>query len=265
MNDFSRENFEAEVAKKFLVRANPPPILYRYRRPTDWTLAEISKCEIYASKPEDLNDPFECSAPVWWNVDLMRRHWVEEYAPMRGLSADEALREFESSWKCGVQRMADGLKQKTAQTGIVCFAAKPDSIRMWAYYAESHKGICIGYYTKYRPFNVAISVNYQNPDKPFDVFACLKNDPTEIANHIALRKAEEWKFEDEYRIPVNIEDMPRLIPFEASAIKEIRLGARIEPEFREKVLRAISVLPVRPKLIQMGCDFDRFVLTETVI
>ena len=261
MNDFSRQKFEAEVAKKFLARANPPSILHRYRRPTDWMLAEISKCEIYASKPEDLNDPFECSAPVCWNVDLMRRHWVDEYAPMRGLSANEALKEFESSWKWGVQRMAEGLKQKTAQTGIVCFAAKPDSIRMWAYYAESHKGICVGYDTKYRPFNFAISVNYQNPDKPFDVFASLKDDPTEIANHIALRKAEEWSFEDEYRIPVNIEGMPRLISFESAAIKEIRFGARIEPDFREKVLRAVSVLPTRPKLIQMGCDFERFLLT----
>jgi hypothetical protein len=264
MKTFSLEDFEAEVAKKFLARANPPPILHRYRRQNEWTLAEISICQVYASKPEDLNDPFECSAPVLWNVDLMKQHWLEA-APMRGLSVEEALREFNSSWKWGVQRMAEGLRQKTAQTGIVCFAARPDSIRMWAYYAESHKGICIGYDTKHRPFNIALKVNYQNPDKPFDVFACLKDDPTEIASHIALRKAEEWKFEDEYRIPVNIERSPRHIPFEASAIKEVRFGARIEPGFRGKVLRAISVLPIRPKLIQMGCDFERFVLTETFI
>lgn len=90
-------------------------------------------------------------------------------------------------------------------------------------------------------------------------------DPTETANHIALRKAEEWKFEDEYRIPVNIEGVPRLIPFEAPAIKEIRLGARIDPKFGEKVMEAISHLPCRPKLIQMDCDFDRFILTETII
>lgn len=256
---------EAEIAQRFLARAHPPPVLHRYRRPTEWTLSEISKCTIYASKPEELNDPFECSAPVWWNIDLMRRHWIEEYAPTRGLSVDEAIKEFEASWKWGIQRMAEGLRRKTSQTGIVCFSGKPNSIRMWAYYAESHKGICVGYDTKFRPFNVAINVNYQNPDKPFDIFACLRDDPTEIANHIALRKAEEWKFEDEYRIPVNIEGMPRFIPFEAPAIKEVRLGTRIDTAFKEKVLKAISLLPARPKLIQMACDFDRFVLTEKVI
>ena len=256
---------EAEIAQRFIARANPPSILFRYRRPAEWTLAEISKHEIYLAKPEELNDPFECSAPVWWNVDLMRRHWVEEYAPTRGLSPDEAVKEFEKSWKWGIQRIAEGLGHKASQTGIACFSAKPDSIRMWAYYAESHKGICVGYDTKVRPFNVAIGVNYQNPNKPFDIFACLQNDPTEIANHIALRKAEEWKFEDEYRIPVNIEGSPRLIPFHPSAIKEIRFGVRIKTDFREKVMEAISHLSHRPKLIQMGCDFDRFVLTEKVI
>jgi hypothetical protein len=90
---------EAEIAERFRARANPPPILFRYRAPSNWALTEIAKQEIYAATPDELNDPFECSAPVWWNVDLMRRHFVEEYAPKRGLSADEAAKEFESSPK----------------------------------------------------------------------------------------------------------------------------------------------------------------------
>jgi hypothetical protein len=256
---------EAEIALRFLARANPPPVLFRYRAPSKWALTEISKQEIYLAKPDELNDPFECSAPVWWNVDLMRRHFVEEFAPKRGLSAEEAAKEFESSSKSGVERMLDGLRQKTSQTGIACFSTRPNSIRMWSYYAKSHEGICVGYDTKYRPFNVAIGVNYENPNKPFDIIASLQSDPTEIANHVALRKAEEWKFEDEYRLAVNIEESPRLIPFPATAIKEIRLGARIKSDFKAGVLEAISHLPHRPKLVQMGCDFERFVLTETVI
>jgi hypothetical protein len=56
-----------------------------------------------------------------------------------------------------------------------------------------------------------------------------------------------------------------LIPFDASAIKEVRLGARIKAEFKEKVIEAVSHLSHRPTVIQMGCDFDRFILTETVV
>ena len=118
-----------------------------------------------------------------------------------------------------------------------------------------------------RPFNLALEVKYQNPETPFDIIAAINNDPTEIAGHISLRKAEEWKFEREYRIPITIGEHPRQIPFHPSAIKEIRFGARmnINLGFKEKLLEVISNLPHRPKLIQMGCDFDRFILTETAI
>ena len=258
---------EFEIAERFFARAKPPLILFRYRPPTEWTLAEISEHKIYAAKPEELNDPFECSAPVLWNVNLINQRWVEEYAPKHGISREEAIRQYESSAEWGLKSMADGFSRIASQTGIICFTSKPDSIRMWAFYAGSHKGICVGYDTQDRPFRFAMGVKYENPKEPFDVFACLKRDPTEIADHVALRKAEEWKSEDEYRIPVNIDGSPRLIPFRPSAIKEIRLGARIdeEPAFKEKVLRAVAILPKKPKIIQMRCDFDRFVLTETEI
>jgi len=136
---------------------------------------------------------------------------------------------------------------------------------MWSYYAKAHEGICIGYNTKKRPFYMAMEVKYQNPDKPLEAVAALKIDPTEVASHTTLRKAEEWKFEQEYRIPVGIGNMPRLISVESGAICEIRFGARATREFKQQVLEAISHLPHRPKLIQMGCDFDRFILTESVI
>jgi hypothetical protein len=136
---------------------------------------------------------------------------------------------------------------------------------MWSYYAQAHEGICIGFDTKVRPFNVALEVKYQNPDIPFDVIAALKRDPTEIAGHISLRKAEEWKFEKEYRLPISLGEIPRLIPFHSSAIAEIRFGVRIKNEFKEKMMEVISHLPHHPKVIQMGCDFARFILTETAI
>lgn len=255
---------EGELAQRFLARANPPPILHRYRRPTEWTLAEISKCEIYAARPDELNDPFECSAPVTWNLDLARKGFIEEFAPARGISSENATKEFDSSVEWGMRELIAAFNQSVAQTGVVCLSAKPNSIRMWSYYAQAHEGICIGYDTKMRPFNVALEVKYQNPDTPFDVFAALKADPTEIAAHITLRKAEEWKFEEEYRIPANIGNNPRLVPFHPSAITEIRLGARIKRDFKAKVLEVVAHLPRRPKLIQMGCDFDRFILTESV-
>ena len=111
---------------------------------------------------------------------------------------------------------------------------------------------------------MAQKVKYQNPNVPFDVVAASQSDPTEIAANITLRKSSEWEFEEEYRVASNLGDI-KLIPFPVSAIKEIRFGARIIPEFKQRVLEAVSRLPHRPTLIQMGCDFDRFILNESII
>ncbi|HEY2328825.1 MAG TPA: hypothetical protein VGI63_03310 [Verrucomicrobiae bacterium] len=54
MNSFSREALEAEMALRFLDRANPPPILFRYRSPNQWTLDEISKQQLYAATSQEL-------------------------------------------------------------------------------------------------------------------------------------------------------------------------------------------------------------------
>jgi hypothetical protein len=263
MKGFSREELEAEMALRFLARANPPPILFRYRRPSDWTIDEISKHELYAATSQELNDPFECRAPVVWNVELMKEQFIQ-HAPAFGIPPAKAAEEFGSSWQWGMKRLLEKWEATMAQTRIVCFSAKPNSIRMWSYYSQAHEGICVGYETTKRPFWVAQKVKYQNPDTLFDVIAASKSDPTEIAANITFRKSSEWEFEEEYRVASDLGDI-RLIPFDASAIREIRLGVRIKTEFKERVLEVVSHLPQRPTLIQMDCDFERFILTETVI
>jgi hypothetical protein len=263
MKGYSREEYEAEIALRFLARANPPPILFRYRRPSDWTIDEISKQELYAATSEELNDPFECRAPVVWNLELMKEQFIK-HAPAFGISPEKAAAEFDSSSDWGMNNLLEKWKATTAGTRIVCFSAKPNSIRMWSYYAQAHEGICVGYDSTKRPFWVAQKVKYQNPETPFDVIAAHESDPTEIAANITCRKSSEWEFEEEYRVASNLGDI-KLIPFQASAIKEIRFGARIKMEFKEELMEAISHLPHRPTLIQMGCDCDRFILTESVI
>jgi hypothetical protein len=258
---------ERESLERLFTRANPPPTLYRYRKPNDWTLEEIAKQHIYAATPDDLNDPFEYSAPLLYNRESFKKYFVESFAPTQGLSAEQAEREFDTSPFSAVpQRVASVIESLRRETGVICFTAIPNSIRMWSYYAEAHKGICIGFDTRMGAFVAAMKVAYQNPDKPLDLAEALRLDSTALADHISLRKAAEWEFEEEYRIPIGpIGDRPRAIPFPVEAITEIRFGARIQPEFRTKVIEAISRFPRRPRLIQMGCDFERFVLTEQII
>jgi len=194
---------EYEILEKLIARANPPPVLYRYRRANDFTLTELTKRQIFAATPDDMNDPFEYYAPVSFDHAAFRRQFIEEFAPTRGISEDQAAKEFDAfPPESLTTTLSAGMERLRKDSGIICLSAVPDSIRMWSYYADAHKGICIGFDTEAGPFLAAMKVTYQNPERPLDVAAALREDPTQLAGHISLRKAAEWDFEQEYRIPV---------------------------------------------------------------
>lgn len=257
---------EMEILGKLLARANPPPVLYRYRQPNEWTLSEISKHQVFAARPEDLNDPFEYSAPVRVDLDSMRREFIQ-FMVKKGVTADAAAKDFSSATPDWIlRRLGTALAELRKASGVICMSATPNSIRMWSYYARAHQGVCLGFDTQAGPFMAAMKVLYQNPEAPLELLSALSNDPSDIAGHISLRKAAEWEFEQEYRIPVGpVGDRPRAMPFHPSALIEIRLGACINDDFRSKLMQTIKQLEYQPKIIQMGCDFDRCLLTETVI
>jgi len=254
---------DRETLHKLVQKANPPAILYRYRGDSERTLSEISEPHIFFCEPHLLNDPFEYRAPVFWDKESLRRAW-QVYALERGMNREHAEREFESFCALGIQKMQEGFESLRKNSGVVCFSAVSDSVRMWSYYANAHRGICIGYDSSTRPFCIAMAVNYQNPDKPLDVVATSQgSDPTNLADHISLRKGKEWSFEQEYRIPMGpVNGRPRRLPIAPQTIASIRFGAAISTEFRNKVVNALKNIPHRPRLIQMHCDYDRFILTE---
>jgi hypothetical protein len=222
---------------------------------------------VYAAKPDDLNDPFEYSAPVRLDLGEVRRQFIEEYAPKVGISPEQATKECNSSSDDGILKVfGAGLSQIRKDSGVICFSAVPNSIRMWSYYAKSHQGICLGFDTSLGAFSAAMKVTYQNPDQPLELLGALRADPSEIGGHISLRKAAEWEFEQEYRIPIGlIGERSRAMPYPAAALVEIRIGVRIAVEFKRKLMDIIRQLEHRPKIIEMGCDFDRCVLTERVV
>lgn len=118
---------QAKIESRFLARANPPPVLFRYRRPSSYTIEELSKHQIYAALPAELNDPFECRTPVVWNRALIKQDFIE-HAPVFGISPTEAADEFDSSVEWGMKNLLEKWESTTSQTRVVCFSAKSNSI-----------------------------------------------------------------------------------------------------------------------------------------
>src|SRR4051812_714767 len=100
---------EMEILGRLLQRANPPAILHRYRRPSEHTLQEINEHRVFAAMPNDLNDPFEYGAPISIDVTALRKTFIEDFAPARGISAEQAAREFDASAESLPRKLRAGL------------------------------------------------------------------------------------------------------------------------------------------------------------
>jgi hypothetical protein len=254
---------ELELLMRNLAKSNPPPILHRYRRDSDWTIKELTVPEVHVAGVSDMNDPFEYRTPLEIDEGKLRARFLD-YARERGMDQKAAIKELESFGQNSAKQLADGFEKLRNSSGLICCSANPRSNRMWAYYAGGHKGICVGYSTDYSPFNFARKVTYRDPDGSLDLAAVLSKDPTLLSDNISCRKGSEWEFEEEFRIPIGpfSNEHTRLLPIRAEAIVEIRLGTNISSAFKHKVLGAIRPLPQKPRVIQMGCDHDSFQLTE---
>ena len=258
---------ELELLRRFIERANPPPILHRYRGASKWAIKELTVPEVHVAGVEDMNDPFEYRAPVIIDIEKLRSAMHELARVQLGMDHDAAHSEALSVNENTAKLLQQGIEELRTSSGLVCCSSNPLSNRMWAYYGGAHKGICVSYSTNFFPFCFARQVTYADPSDPIDLLDTLKQDPSLLADQVSCRKGVEWEFEQEFRIPIGPipEGQTRLLPIPPEAIVEIRLGAKIRPDFREDVVNAARRLPRCPRIIQMGCNHENFQLTELAV
>ncbi|MGB0154573.1 MAG: DUF2971 domain-containing protein [Verrucomicrobiales bacterium] len=266
MNPFAGMSpHEKEMVGRFIAKCDPPPILHRYRGNPKFALKEIVESEVHVAGVNDMNDPFEYRAPLSIDVEKLRSQMQHFASEQLGMGKEAAQAEAAAIDRSHLELLNERVEQLRAASGLICCSRNPRSNRMWAYYGGAHRGICIGYSTKFPPFCLAREVAYSDPEKPIDLLDTLDEDPTLLSDQVSCRKGEEWEFEEEFRIPIGpfSKEHTRLLPIEPEAIVEIRLGTMIDADFRKKVIEAASALPKPPRMIQMGCDRASFQLTET--
>jgi hypothetical protein len=269
MTDFldTLDERQLELLLRLVEKANPPPILHRYRSDSDWAVKEIANHELHVARPEDMNDPFEHRAPVCLDRDRLKFAFDKLCRQQNQMDDESIAKEWAIVNDSSIQSVLDAVRGTRHSSGLVSFSSNPTSNRMWGYYAASHRGICIGYDTNYHPLNLTFEVIYEDPDDPLEIVETWETDCTKFCDHLSRRKGKEWEFEQEYRLPVGPipEDHTRLLPVDPASIVEVRLGVNITQGFKDRVMEATSSLPIPPKIIQMSCDFDRFQLVESIV
>ena len=135
--------------------------------PTDYALEDIEKRRIKISEIDQLNDPFEL-----WCVS----------------QKDKQLRAALRGYK----------KEMSANYGVLCFSRHWHNPVLWSHYADKHRGMCLGFEIDAARLQ-AIAYVIKRP--------ILRIPPNqEGANQLLFTKYRDWKYEEEWRGWIRIDE-----------------------------------------------------------
>lgn len=236
-----------------------PPILYRYRPPTDLDKGRVREVllqdTMFAAAPDSFNDPFDCQMRIDWEAPADR--WLGYYEKAvrrdRGLRGDAARREArrlmleQRASAEGREELRAAFQRDLNMLGVLCFCDTSNNILLWSHYAEKHEGFCLEFdHGGSRPFSDAVPVRYAI-DEAAPTVGPLVNEH-EAMESTLLTKAPGWAYEREWRI---------LFPrsgwgpktFEPGALKSVIVGcrasARLIDGIEEIMAQRTTRLPIR--------------------
>ena len=109
---------------------------YKFRSINKWLIESIVQRTIFAPRPENLNDPFDCQ------VDL-----ESVFERAISLATGEKLNFIKSFHKN--KAFIEGWKNEIRSKGVYSFSLINSEILseplMWSHYADEHRGVCLEY------------------------------------------------------------------------------------------------------------------------
>ena len=115
--------------------------------------------------------------------------------------------------------------------GLLCFSGKWNESLLWGHYADKHSGIALGFNLNRIPEEI-IEVEYCSKRIKYELTNNTSLDEKNFMNLIGKRKYQNWSYENEYRVWVDLKRCIRIngkyfVKFDNEFIlKEIRLGCR---------------------------------------
>jgi hypothetical protein len=179
----------------------------------------------------------------------------------------------------------DDLRDRIATAvGVLSLSEVPDSLLMWAHYADEHRGFALGFDGGHRFFDRTLHgpdvaralrpVTYSER-RPRRYLAAYLEDPEYLFESLAqdfyLTKSLEWSYEREWRMLLPASDADEaitaggqtvlLLSYPPEALREVVLGARCPPDCVEAVCAVLSGPEYRHvRIVRAVLDPDRFAL-----
>lgn len=229
-------------------------VVYKYRAwKTQYDRNWLFKPAIYLSSPTQFNDPYDAfNPPNFRDMDNMEvkdylMHCAEELEKIKYPNAADRVGEIDELIRNGKfqEDVMSHYKIGHEMYGIACFSFAWNLHTQWAYYADNHRGVCIGYKTQ-RLFDQipswagAVAYDTQFPRiSPLD-WGTSANTMTEQEKMMRAFcdthfKHTDWSHEKEFRL-VQFGREQREYELEFDSIAEVILGLKIESDIQKCIV-----------------------------
>lgn len=221
------------------------------------------------TQPGDFNDPFELhpSFDLMSKADIATLPQAPENPNMRVLTP-QALQPMITAVLPGLTTVMqehsgmegafslnnNRLAQATfdSKFGVLCLTESPDSLLMWAHYADSHKGFVLQF-DEHHDFFAPTTVDGQ----AFELTKIEYTDKRPVLSYSTInspsvyyRKSPEWSYEREWRLIKPLKDAARVIEYPryprclfslpASSVTGVIVGLAVPDEERVRLFELFS-------------------------
>lgn len=223
-----------------VVAGKLPSVLYKFR-PVNGRLQEIlATRKLFFSSPISFNDPFDGQlrfdtkntlAELTEQAKLWAPPQIRVNRTLARQKAKEVLKR-PGGWEKLVHESA---KREMELNGVCCFSSDWDGILQWAYYADGHAGVALGFEVLKDPlfFILPIKVKYVEKYPRFNFL----RDQEKCIEALVTNKAKAWEHEREYRI---WKKPPGSWSFRPEALSQITFGAKCPDAVVTKVIKWCS-------------------------
>lgn len=269
--------------------------LYKYLHPDRTDV--LRNQSIRFSSPAVLNDPFELKPHLaalatakYLNAELqgvLPRVLAEELARLpaeaRSQLTDEALQRYIKAQLPSIHRnlhslsaqMMPLLQQTMARKleellGVLCLSESPESLLMWAHYADSHRGFVVQFDETSPFFDCRVSEDDELRHLRRVTYCSKRPSLTllEMENGSAfLMKGIEWEYEAEWRMIVPLADASRVLGagsdaihlynFPPSAVTSVILGCRMLETKRAEIRALLAESPQYSHVRCTNAEIDK--------
>ena len=235
-----------------------PKTLYKYRKWNDEYHKKIlTRREVYFARPTSFEDKYDCKIPIRYDLLTDRdiyNHYLFDSKKKNEDWSRQQHRDYARKWakkslikneKFVQNKQKIEFEEYDACIGILSLTADIYNIDMWANYSDNNKGFAVGF----DPLIMFPFLGGGGPVIYYNVLPIIYPYPKHLyEEQIHLQKyskLKKWEFEKEYRTqlfrPYPMNDSVRTIQIPPNAFKEIILGANMDENVIEDLIKSIPI------------------------